>query len=199
MKIRDRCVLGVSVHTGWAACVIACGSVRAPRLVAREEIELLGDAERFVYHRAALERSDAERSVERARKVATERAIAALGRLVERVRADGHDVAACAIVANEANEGDALPLDDILAAHPRIHTAEGRLYRDALRAAADAIGLPTRFIPPRSVETAAAKAMRVRPGELPALLVDVGRAVGRPWAKDQKAASLAAWTLLAGL
>jgi len=44
MKTRDRYVLGLSVHTGWAACVVAGGSVRAPRLDAREEIELLGDS-----------------------------------------------------------------------------------------------------------------------------------------------------------
>jgi len=196
MKTRSRCVLGLSVHTGWAACVVAGGSVRAPLLAAREEIELLGDLDRFVYHSAAAakKRSEAEASVARARKMAAERATDVLARLVERASAGGHAIVACAIVAKK---GEMLPLENILAAHLRIHAAEAHLYRDVLRDAAEAIGLPARIVSPSDLETASAMAMRVNPSELPALLVEVGRAVGRPWAKDQRAASLAAWMLLA--
>jgi hypothetical protein len=46
--------------------------------------------------------------------------------------------------------------------------------------------LPARTIPPTSLGYE---------GLLP-LLADAGRAVGRPWAKDQKLAALAAWTVL---
>jgi len=60
------------------------------------------------------------------------------------------------------------------------------LYRDALRDAAEASGLPTRIVPPRDLETAAAVAMHVSPTELPALLVEVGRVVGKPWAKTKR-------------
>lgn len=194
MPTRQKCALGLSVHTGWAACVVALGDVRAPRISGREEIELLGDAERFVYHRAAEARATAERALAHARRSATERATAALGLIVDRARARGEEITACAIVAKE---GEVLALDDVLVAHPRIHTAEGHFYRDVLRDAAAATGLPTRILSPRALDAQAARAMDVALIDLPALLVEAGRAVGRPWAKDQKAASLAAWTLLA--
>jgi hypothetical protein len=181
----DRCAIGLSVHTGWAACVAAGGSLRAPQIDAREEIAILGDADRFVFHRAAkLDLAAAKGSVARAREQALERAAAALGELVARLRAAGHGVVACAIVASGAPMRASL--EEILAAHPRIHTAEGCFYRDVLLRAAEANRLPSRIVPPRSLDLDG-KAL---------LLADAGRAVGKPWAKDQKLAALAAWTVL---
>jgi hypothetical protein len=181
----SRCALGLSVHTGWAACVAASGSLRAPRIEAREEIEMLGDRDRFVFHRAAeMDLAAARRSVASAGTEATERATAAIARLVERVRAAGHAVVACAIVA----QTPAMPaaLEEIIAAHPRIHAAEGCFYRDVLRRAAEANRLTANVISPRSLDFAAHAA----------LLAEAGRAAGKPWAKDQKLAALAAWSLL---
>src|SRR5882757_1564851 len=45
--------IGISVHTGWGACVVVGGSLRKPEIVASEVIKLLGDEERFCFHRAA--------------------------------------------------------------------------------------------------------------------------------------------------
>jgi hypothetical protein len=194
MPTRRQCALGVSVHAGWVACVVARGSVHARQISAREEVELLGDLERFVYHRAAEARVTEERILANARRSATARATAGLGLIVDQARARGEDITACAIVAKG---GELLALDAIRAAHPRIHSAEGHFYRDVLHDAAEGIGLATRILSPRDPDAHAARAMDVGLTELPALLALAGRAVGRPWAKDQKAASLAAWTVLA--
>jgi hypothetical protein len=100
----------------------------------------------------------------------------------------------CAIVANRAP----MPaeLDEIVGAHPRIHTAEGLFYRDALCSGARALGLTPIVIAPRELDAHAAKTIGVRPSEIARLLIAAGRAVGRPWAKDQKMAALAAWSIL---
>ena len=53
MTKPTSCAVGLSVHTGWAACCVVSGDVRAPEILAREVIEILGDRERFVFHVAA--------------------------------------------------------------------------------------------------------------------------------------------------
>ena len=172
-----RLALGLSVHTGWAACVLAGGSMRAPHLEAREHVELAGDPERFVFHRAAeMGRADALRSVSRVSRDAVARATGVMKRLSQ-----GRDVVACAIVAKS---GALAELDVVIASHPRIHTSEGLFYRDVLLEAAHACGLRTRLVAPGDLD----------PND-PRLAV-AGKVVGKPWNRDWKLASLAAWSAL---
>ena len=168
-----KLALGLSVHTGWAAAVLVG---RRPHVELREEIELLGDDLRFAFHMAAeLPIGEAKRSVARARTLATTAARRELARLI-----DGREVVACAVVANDAPMPGSL--ETILSAHPRIHTAEGCLYRDVLEDAARAAKLRTAVIAPRSLDP-----------KSPAI---TGADFGRPWGKDQRLAALAAWQLL---
>jgi len=113
------------------------------------------------------------------------------------LRDAGLEVTSCAVVAKDG----AMPasLEQITAAHPRIHTAEGCFYRDALLAAAQALGLVARVLPPKELESAAATVMGLGRAQVPGLLTDAGRIVGRPWGKDQKMAALAAWIMLGAL
>jgi hypothetical protein len=193
-----RCALGLSVHTGWAACVAASGSLRAPRVEARDEIELLADPDRFVFHRAAeMGLAEAQRTVAKANRDVHVRAKAALSGLLAPLRDASLEVTSCAVVAKDG----VMPasLEQITAAHPRIHTAEGCFYRDALLAAAQALGLVARVLPPKELESAAATVMGLGRAQVPGLLTDAGRIVGRPWGKDQKMAALAAWIMLEAL
>lgn len=168
--------LGLCSHTGWAAAVVAGGGWNDPVLAAREHVELLGQDERFLFHKAAeMTPAQARAWVARARAKATERATAVMRRL-----ANAHAVEACALVAKK---GTLLPLEDIVAAHPRIHTAEGLFYRDVLEEAAKAAGLRVKVIPPAALD---AKDPR---------LVKVGRVVGRPWSADWKLAVMGAWAV----
>ena len=53
--------LGISVHTGWGACVVVTGSLAKPVIVANERVQILGDDERFCFHMAAdMKRPEAE-------------------------------------------------------------------------------------------------------------------------------------------
>ena len=98
--MTSRLALGFSVHTGWAAALVAGGNARHPRIEAREIVELLDDRARFVYHRAAEQSpAKAKRDLEEARREAIARAQEGIARL-------GHErrLACVAIVARQ--DGD---------------------------------------------------------------------------------------------
>lgn len=160
--------LGISVHTGWGACVLVAGTLANPEVIANEVIEILSGPDRFCFHKAAeMKRAVAERWIARARTEALANAKAALAPLL----AQHADV--CVIVAKD---GDAMDLDEVLTSHPRIHTAEGYFYRDVLR---EACAIPVRIVPPKSLNPA-----------------KVGKLAVAPWGKDQKLAALAALTVM---
>jgi hypothetical protein len=189
--------LGLSVHTGWAACVAAGGDLDRPLVAARVKIELLDDGERFVFHRAAeASAGAAERLVAGARKRAVANAEAALGRLADSLRRSANDLARCAVVAKPGPMPATIA--EVVAAHPRIHTAEGVFYRDVLCEAANATGLRVEVVPPKDLERIAAVAMHVTSAQLSSRLAQVGRALGPPWSKDEKLGALAAWITLSG-
>jgi hypothetical protein len=162
--------VGMSVHTGWAACVIVGGSPKKPEIVANEIIELLGDSERFCFHMAAeMERPEAKQWLAKIRAKALASARQALAPLL------AQQVGACAIVARNGEAGD---LDKVLGSHPRIHTAEGFFYRDVLR---DACDVPVHVVPPSTLD-----------------VTTVGKLAPAPWGRDQKLAALAAWKVMSG-
>lgn len=182
---REAAALGLTVHTGWASCVVAAGSAEAPRIVLREIIEVLDDADRFVYHVAeSLPLARAEKSVATARAKADQRAVEAVKRLIDATTTAGHRLVGCAIVAKK----NPMPgsVADIVAAHPRIHTAEGAFHRDVLVQAAGKNRLRSVVVAPGDDALASQ-----------ASLAPLAKTLGRPWSKDERLAALAAWNLLA--
>lgn len=160
--------VGLSVHTGWAACVVAGGSPAKPEIAFNEEIQILGDDERFCFHMAAeMKPGEAEQWIAELRRKAVANARKALEPYGERA-------GVCAIVARTGDPG---PLGHVLAAHPRIHTAEGCFYRDVL---AEASPLPVTVIPPKEID-----------------ITGIGKLAPPPWGRDQKLAAAAAWMVLA--
>jgi hypothetical protein len=157
----------MSVRTGRAACVAAGGTLERPQVEARVDLELLGEA-------------NARRG---------------LGRWLDELRAAGHEVTRCAVLAKKAPMPASIQA--IVAAHPRIHTAEGCFYRDVLCASARESGLRAEVIAPGDLERVAADVLGVPAARQAELLARAGRTVGPPWARDQKAGALAAWVLLA--
>jgi hypothetical protein len=160
-----ECAIGITVHTGWGACVVVGGSVRNPEIIGNTVIELLDGAERFCYHRAAeMKAASVPEWLGRVRAQALAQARSALAPLLTSTVHVG------AIVAKDG----ALPNPDIaLATHMRIHLAEGMFYRDVFR---EACQIPCRITPPASLDITA-----------------VGKVASKPWGRDQKLAALAAW------
>ena len=176
-----RAAIGLRAHSGWAAAV----AVAHPKIVIlRRRIELLdGNAPAQPYHAAVeAETADARRIVDDCAARAARMGAIGLRALVEEVEALGHRVAGCGLLL-----ASGLPLPDlrgILASHALIHTAEGELYRDALRAAALECGL--RLVEIREREIAPDKEMDA-----------IGKSIGPPWRQDQKLAAAAAMRVLA--
>jgi hypothetical protein len=160
-----ECAIGITVHTGWGACVVVGGSLRNPEIIGNTVIELLGGAERFCYHRAAeMQAASVPQWLEQVRARALAQARSALTPLLTPTVRVG------AIVAKDG----VLPKPDMaLATHMRIHLAEGMFYRDVFR---EACQIPCRITPPASLDITA-----------------VGKVAARPWSRDQKLAALAAW------
>jgi hypothetical protein len=160
-----ECAIGITVHTGWGACVVVGGSLRNPEIVGNTIIELLDGTERFCYHRAAdMKAASVREWLQRVRARALTQARSALTPLLTPTVRVG------AIVAKDGVLPDP---DTALSTHMRIHLAEGLFYRDIFR---EACQIPCRITPPASLDITA-----------------VGRLATRPWSRDQKLAALAAW------
>jgi hypothetical protein len=94
--------------------------------------------------------------------------------------------------------GRALPkLEQILASHALIHTADGELFRDVLRAACGLCDLPVEGIKEKELFAVASKTLRVQPAVLKRRVAALGKALGPPWTQDEKFAALGAWLTLA--
>lgn len=162
-----RRAMGITVHTGWGACVVVGGSLAHPEVVANAMLEILPDHERFCFHSVAEMKLEAATEwIEQMRAKALSTARGALASLTP-------GVGVCAIVAKDGEPGD---LGTVLASHPRIHTAEGCFYRDVLRAASP---VPSHIVPPSSLDASR-----------------VGKLAPAPWGRDQKLAALAAWSVI---
>lgn len=110
---------------------------------------------------------------------ATER----LRSMLEELRAGGFRVASIGVAGSPDRN-----LDRIGNPHIRAHAAEGVLYRRAVEIAAARCRLVCRTFSDRDIDSSRLKSM----------LADLGRAAGRPWRADERAAATAAWIVHAG-
>jgi hypothetical protein len=187
--------LGFSVHTGWAAMIAVAGSPKSPIIVDRREIEMMGDDPhnpRFVYHYAAesLALPAAERFVREAIEQSRDNAVVAIESALAELAKKSYDVVATGIIVG--NKPLKSPLSDILKSHSLIHTAEGELFRVAIKNASEHLKIPVTEIRARDLESQAAKVLGISVAKMPDRLTAIGRAAGRPWSKDQKTSLLAA-------
>ncbi len=191
--MKESAAVGFSVHTGWAASVLVVGPPRALRIVDRRRIRLADTddtLEAGVYHRAAeLPEAKAERFVREAQKQALRHALAQIRSL-----SDAYPVVAAGVLMSAVT----LPskLSAILRSHPLVHTAEGVLYREALAGGAEDCGLEVVRIPRRELDSRFASALGMDAEEAREWLTRAGKAIGPPWARDQKDAAMAALVAL---
>lgn len=196
-----RAAVGLSVHTGWAALVaVASGADGPPALVDRRRIEMVPGADpagpRFVFHAAReLPLDEARRFVRESERRALDAASRELRTVLEALSA--LDLRPVALGLPRAPRGPLPALEAILASHSLVHAAEGALYRDAIRGAAERAGMAVAEIPPKELVTLASDALGSPARDVALLLARTGKAAGSPWAKDQKDAYLAACVALA--
>lgn len=194
-KSRVRATLGFSVHTGWAAMIAVAGAPRSPIVLDRRRVEMMGndpDNPRFVYHYAAksLALPAAERFVRKAIEQSRDNAVAALEAALAALGKENYDVVASGVIVGNKPLQSALA--DILKSHSLIHTAEGELFRLAIKSASERLKIPVTEIRVRDLEPQAAKVLGISAAKINERLDAIGRAAGRPWSKDQKMSLLAA-------
>jgi hypothetical protein len=192
-----RAALGFSPHIGWAAVVAVAGSRTGPTVVGKRRVDMATTFETgAVYHAGQkLALADAEALVRSSERTFEAAARATLGALVAELRARGVEPAASAILAGAGRPLP--PLETILRSHALVHAAEGELYRRVLARASDACGVPAGLVLARDLAAHVARAARIPEERVVSVLAEIGKASGKPWARDQKEAALAAWLALA--
>ncbi len=192
--------VGFRVHSGWAAAVVLCGPVDAPVVVDRRKIQLVKIftyAYRQPYHTAEkMPRPDAIKFIRGVQSDAKRMAISSLRSLQADVAEGDFKIERSALLLAS---GRALPgLEKILASHALIHTADGELFRDSLRAACGVCDLPMESIREKELfAPATSKALAVQPAALKRRIAALGKALGPPWSEDEKFAALGTWLTLA--
>lgn len=199
MVAATRAVLGLRAHSGWAAAVVLAGTPDSPEVVDRRRIELadprLRGSEQPYHAAEGLGVKEAAALLKRYSDSALRLAERGLGDAIAEVRRRGHEIVGCGILLGSGREGSSLAT--ILSSHPLIHTADGNHFRDALRRASEGYGLPVTAVREREVAPHAAAVLGVGADRLLRRVVELGRAIGPPWGKDQKNAALVAWVALA--
>ena len=180
--------------------VAMSGKLRSPEVIHRGRIELIdGSAPRTKqpYHTAReLGLTQAEKFIADCQARAEQLAAQALEQQIALLGEKGQRVEKCAVLLAS---GRALPpLDKILGSHPMLHTAEGELFRNALRHGGERCGLQVMAIRERELFERAAAALGIAQPELRTQLGEMGRRLGPPWREDEKLAALAAWIALSG-
>lgn len=194
MAARRPIALGFSVHTGRAFIIALGGPLDAPAVLAKTLVQVASTFEEgAVFHTAEAQPLAAARKLVASAEVHfVKKAARGLRALVDTL--DGEIVAA-AMTAKAAKP--APPLESILKAHTLIHAAEGELYRRVYTSAASELGFVVERISPDTVTAEVASALELSPAAAISRLAAMGKASGKPWAADQKAAALAAWWALA--
>ncbi len=190
--------LGFRVHSGWAAAVVVCGTLDAPVVVDRKKIQLVKTFSytfRQPYHTAEkMERPDAVKFIRGVRSDAKRMAVSSL-RSLQRELGEGEFkiVRGALLLAS----GRPLPgLEQILASHALIHTADGELFRESLRGACSRCDLPIEGIREKELFATASAALGIEPTALKRRIAALGKSLGPPWSQDEKFAALAAWLTL---
>ncbi|HLZ90622.1 MAG TPA: hypothetical protein VKQ28_02815 [Candidatus Acidoferrum sp.] len=190
--------IGFRVHSGWAAAVVVCGPVDAPALVDRKKFQLVKTFSytfRQPYHTAEkMPLHDAIKFIRRVQSVARQLTVASLRSLQKEIAQGDFKIARAALLLAS---GRPLPeLEKILVSHALIHTADGELFRQALRTACTHCKLPVEGIREKELFATAAKGLGRSPAALQRQIAIFGKSLGPPWTQDEKFAALAAWLSL---
>jgi hypothetical protein len=178
--------------------VAISGSADAPGVVGKDRVVMATTFETgAVFHAAqALPLSEAESLVRSSEEGFLASARARIAAIAAGLRERGLEPVASAVLVGGGRPLP--PLASILASHPLVHAAEGELYRRVVARASEACAIPAALVPARDLPARVAAATGLSLARVAAVLAELGRASGRPWARDQKDAALAGWLALTG-
>lgn len=193
-----KVAVGFRVHSGWSAVVVVSLEKGVPVVLRRMRLQMVKTfsyAYRQPYHTAEkMELPEAEEFVTGVRAEAEELAYEALRDLKMKLkRLQWNLDGGCLLLAS----GRALPeFAKILASHALIHTADGELFRAAIRGACARCGVRVTMIRERELVEHCAETFSLNSEEALRRATELGREFGAPWTQDEKFATLGAWRVL---
>src|SRR6267378_4081945 len=194
-----QAALGFRVHSGWTALVAVSLQKNSPSVLARQRVHLVDTFTyefRQPYHTAEKIPLDKGRDfVSRMQSEARRLAHRAILGMQSDLQKQGITLKSCGLILAS---GKALPnLENILASHALIHTADGELFREAIVHASVRSGLAMCTVKERELLDRAGQAFRMKSAALMRRVTELGRPLGSPWTQDEKFATIAAWLALA--
>src|SRR5689334_22862619 len=193
--------MGFRVHSGWAAVVAVCVEKGAPVVLERKRAHLVKTFTytfRQPYHTAEkMQLPEARKFIAQVEKEAKQLAVRVIhGMQSEFEKLDIKLTRGSLLLAS----GRPLPsLENTLASHALIHTADGELFREALSWGAKRCGLEMMGIKERMLLECAQQSLRMQPAVLLRHITELGKPFGSPWSQDEKFATLVAWLVLPGV
>ena len=193
---RSRTAVGFTVKSGWASAILLAGTVKSPRVLDSQRVELSDPAipeSRQPYHAGfATARTGGP---ELSRLIAS---VERFGRqsvkdLVQNYQSAEHELRGAGVVV-----GSLIDPARIGNEHIRIHALEGRLFRGVVEDTVAWHQLACSIWRERDLYGFATRMFKQPEEELRGTLAALGRGLSGAWRAEQKTAALAAWLVLAG-
>jgi len=188
--------LGFRVKSGWATAVLLSGQAGAPAVAERSQVALSDPAiphSRQPYHAATGVAQTDSAVLAQLIEVVHRCARRSVAQLLERHRAAGYRIVGAGIVV-----GSDAPPEGIANLHIRAHACEGRLFRTALEGGLQECGVTCSVVVERALYSTAVTVLNGSEGSLKQAVTALGRGRVPGWRVDDKAATVAAWLVLAG-
>lgn len=193
-----RAAVGFRVHSGWAAVVAVWLEKGAPVVLERKRahlVETFSYTFRQPYHTAEkMPLAEARQFVAQVQMESRELAYRAVHEMQSSLENLKIKLARGSLLLAS---GRPLPdLENILASHALIHTADGELFREAIVHGCTRCGVKIESVKERTLLEHAGTALHLRTTELMRRVTELGKRLGSPWSQDEKFATLAAWLAL---
>jgi hypothetical protein len=114
-----------------------------------------------------------------------------LSGLLGELRSNGFEVSGVGVVGSPDRK-----LERIGNPHIRAHAAEGMLFRRVLEIAAMGHKLQCSGFSDKTFEEVSLRQLGCKPEDIKNTLAAIGRAAGKPWRADERAAAVAAWLMM---
>jgi hypothetical protein len=199
-RLMKQAAIGIRMHSGWGALVSVTGPPQALEIIDRRRIVVIEPGGRRAgqpyHHAATLPFSAADKYLKKYAETSRRLALAALREVLEELKSQCHRIAGAAILL--AADRALPPLEQILAAHPLIHTAEGEFFRMVVREACEQLRVHVIGIRERDLEDQAKAVFGSATIAVQERISGLGKSLGPPWTRDQKSSALAAAMVLHG-
>ena len=189
--------IGLRIHSGWGA-VVAVSNDGLLKVVDRKHIVVADSGfpgSKQPYHYAAnLDLKQAEAYIARCSGASGQLACSAICEIQSGLEKNGYRVEGSALLMGAGRQ---LPsLENILASHALIHTAEGEFFRAVVGKACEGAGITVTLLRERDLEERATKTFGKKTDVVKKRILSLGKLLGPPWTEDEKLAALAAAVIL---